>query len=247
MRGMMANGNVHAMRSNARSARVIVHEILRQRIIGLEFAPGEPLSESDLASRLGVSRTPVRESLILLAEEGLVDVVPQVGTFVSRIRESDTVSAQFVREALERAALVDGGGSVSAADLAELRGMIAAQNAAEAGNDRETFFQLDDAFHAALMRASGHEAAWPLVGQAKSQLDRARRLSLSLTQQLRILIDQHSSVVERLAAQDVAGADDALRDHLRLVFSDIRSIREEHPEMFDDGETPIVLSRRPRA
>ncbi|GAA2089702.1 GntR family transcriptional regulator [Pseudolysinimonas kribbensis] len=244
---MMATGNVHAMRANSRSARAIVHEILRQRIIELEFAPGEPLSESDLAGKLGVSRTPVRESLILLAEEGLVDVVPQVGTFVSRIRESDTASAQFVREALERAALVNGGDAISPAALGELRGMIDAQNQAEAGNDHETFFRLDDAFHAALMKASGHEAAWPLVGQAKSQLDRARRLSLTLTQQLRILIDQHSSVIDRLAAHDVSGADDALRDHLRLVFSDIKTIRTEHPEMFDDGETPIVLARRPRA
>jgi DNA-binding GntR family transcriptional regulator len=88
----METGSVHAMRASSRSARVIVHEILRQRIIELDFAPGEPLSESDLAGKLGVSRTPVRESLILLAEEGLVDVVPQVGTFVSRIRESDTAS-----------------------------------------------------------------------------------------------------------------------------------------------------------
>jgi DNA-binding GntR family transcriptional regulator len=124
--------------------------------------------------------------------------------------------------------------------------MIDAQSAAAADDDHAAFFRLDDAFHAALMRASGHEAAWPIVGQAKSQLDRARRLSLSLTQQLHLLTDQHSSVIERLSAQDVAGADRALRDHLRLVFSDIKAIREEHPEMFDDGETFIVLSRRPR-
>jgi DNA-binding GntR family transcriptional regulator len=247
MAQMMTTGNVHSMRASARSARAVVHEILRQRIISLEFAPGQPLSESDLAGKLGVSRTPVRESLILLAEEGLVDVVPQVGTFVSRIRESDTASAQFVREALERAAVVGGGAHLTEAQLQELRGMIDEQNAAVAADDHEAFFLLDDAFHAALMRATGHETAWPIVGQAKSQLDRARRLSLSLTQQPRLLTDQHDSVVQRLSARDVAGADRALRDHLRLVFHDIKTIREEHPEMFDDGETPIVLSRRPRS
>jgi DNA-binding GntR family transcriptional regulator len=247
MADTMETGNVHAMRSNTRSARAVVYEILRQRIISLEFAPGAPLSESDLAGKLGVSRTPVRESLILLADEGLVDVVPQVGTFVSRIRESGTASAQFVREALERAALVDGGADISAISLAELRGMIAAQDAADAEGDREAFFRLDDAFHAALMTASGHGAAWPLVSQAKSQLDRARRLSLSLTQQLRILIDQHNAVLDRLAAQDIAGADEALKDHLRLVFSDIKIIRGEHPEMFDDGRPLVGLPRRPRS
>jgi GntR family transcriptional regulator, rspAB operon transcriptional repressor len=247
MTRMTTTANVHSMRASARSARAVVHEILRQRIISLEFAPGEPLSESDLAGKLGVSRTPVRESLILLAEEGLVDVVPQVGTFVSRIRESDTASAQFVREALERAALVGGGASLTEAQIHGLRGMIIDQNAAVAADDLESFFRLDDEFHAALMRATGHEAAWPIVGQAKSQLDRARRLSLSLTQQPRLLTDQHNSVVERLAARDVPGADRALRDHLRLVFHDIKTIRQEHPEMFDGDDAPVVLSRRPRS
>lgn len=235
------------MRSNARSARVIVHEILRQRIVSLGYAPGEPLSESDLADQLGVSRTPVRESLILLADEGLVEVVPQVGTFVSRIRESDTAAAQFIREALERAALVNGGASISASGIRELQGMIADQNEAEAENDQERFFLLDDAFHSALMRTSGHASAWPIVGQAKSQLDRARRLSLSRTQQLRMLIDQHSAVIEHLADKDVAGADEALRDHLRLVFLDIKAIREEHPEMFESEDAPAFPTRRPRA
>ncbi len=243
---MTTVANVHALRGGARSARGVVHEILRQRIVGLEYPPGQPLSETDLAGGLGVSRTPVRESLILLADEGLVEVVPQVGTFVSRIREADTVAAQFVREALERAALVDGGGAIAASGIRELRGMLQEQDEAEAEGDRERFFRLDDAFHSALMRASGHGSAWPIVGQAKSQLDRARRLSLSRTQQLRILIDQHRAVVERLAAHDVPAADLALRDHLRLVFSDIRAIREEHPEMFEDEGAPVALTRRPR-
>lgn len=244
---MTPGANVHAMRSKSVNARGVIHEILRQRIVSLEYAPGEPLSETDLAAKLGVSRTPVRESLILLADEGLVEVVPQVGTFVSRIRESDTASAQFVREALERAALIDGGERITEVRIRELQGMLDEQDEAEAADDQELFFRLDDAFHSALMGASGHASAWPIVGQAKSQLDRARRLSLSRTQQLRLLIDQHRAVIDRLAAHDVPGADLALRDHLRLVFSDIKAIREEHPEMFDDDDAPVVLSRRPRA
>jgi len=243
----MGLSTVHAMRANARSARDIVFGILRERIIGLEFAPGESLSESELASSFGVSRTPVRESLILLAEEGLVDVVPQVGTFVSHIREADAAAAQFVREALERASLLDGGQLVAATDVRQLRGMIVAQNAAEASNDHEAFFRLDEEFHAYLMQAAGHEAAWQIVSQAKAQLDRARRLSLSLTQQLRILIDQHSSIIDRLAAHDVTGADQVLRDHLRLVFTDIKTIRQQHPEMFEDAVIQTAVRRRPKA
>lgn len=243
---MMTSPGVHALRARSRNARDIVHQLLRDRIIELDLPPGEPLSENDLASKLGVSRTPVRESLILLAEEGLVDVIPQVGTFVSRIREQDMAAAQFVREALERASLVDGGSNVTAADLRELKAMIVAQNDADTRDDHEGFFALDEAFHARLMQATGHEAAWPIVSQAKAQLDRARRLSLSLTQQLHVLIAQHRAVIDRLATGDVESADAALRDHLRLVFSDIKTIRSQHPEMFDD-EDVAPLRRRARA
>ncbi len=237
---------VPELRAQGRNARRIVHQLLRERIISLQLAPGQALSENDLARELGVSRTPVRESLILLADEGLVDVFPQAGTFVSRIREKDIAAAQFVREALERASVRDGGELVTGEDLRALRELLDAQSAADGREDQEEFFALDEAFHARLMHATGHQAAWPIVSQAKAQLDRARRLSLSLTQRLPALIGQHRDVLERLASGDVAAADLALRDHLRLVFSDVAVIRQQHPEMFDDGR-PMPLRRRPRS
>ena len=82
-------------------------ETLRRRIISLQLPPGEPLSENELAQELGVSRTPVRESLILLREEGLVQVYPQIGSFVSLVDLGRVSEAQFVREAIECASLRD--------------------------------------------------------------------------------------------------------------------------------------------
>ena len=82
-------------------------ETLRRRIISLQLPPGEPLSENELAQELGVSRTPVRESLILLREEGLVQVYRQIGSFVSLVDLARVSEAQFVREAIECASLRD--------------------------------------------------------------------------------------------------------------------------------------------
>jgi len=78
-----------------------IYERLRRAITTLELAPSESVSEKDLAQKLGVSRTPVREALIRLADEGLIDVLPQRGTFVAPIRLQDVEDAQFIREALE--------------------------------------------------------------------------------------------------------------------------------------------------
>ncbi|MFE5110371.1 GntR family transcriptional regulator [Streptomyces sp. NPDC056663] len=239
---MASTEGLHAARARGRNTRQLVHELLRSRIISLDLEPGAALSENDLAAELGVSRTPVRESLILLGEEGLVDVYPQLGTFVSRIRERDIASAQFIREALECAALRDGVTRATAHDVAELRALLVAQTEAEQREDPEAFFRLDEQFHARLMAAGGHAEAWPVVSQAKAQLDRARRLSLPLTQQLSLLISQHTAVVDQLEQHDPQGADQALRGHLRQVFTDVETIRAQHPELFSDTDAPV----RPR-
>ena len=94
-------------RGTRKTNRRAVYEDLRRRILALELQPGATLSENELAAELGVSRTPVRESLILLADEGLVQVFPKVGSFVSRVDPQRVADAQFLREAVELASLKD--------------------------------------------------------------------------------------------------------------------------------------------
>lgn len=224
-----------------RNARSHALEVIRSKIISLELAPGSQLSENELAGQLGLSRTPIRESLILLAEERLVTVVPQVGTLVAPIVETEIATSQFVRESLELAALAESVGRATPAQIAGLNGLVEAQRVADRHDDTERFFALDEEFHYSLMNISGHGAAWRTVGQAKSHLDRARRLSLSMTRQLTLLIEQHQQVVDSLEAGDATAAASALRGHLRKVFNDIAAIREQSPELFSTGP---ALSRR---
>src|SRR5918999_4989889 len=82
-----------------------IYVALRDAIVRVDLAPGRQLSENELARQLGVSRTPVREALARLRDERLVEVVPQLGTFVARITPAAVADAQFVREALECAAI----------------------------------------------------------------------------------------------------------------------------------------------
>ena len=116
-----------------------MYETLRRKVLTLELPPGAALSENELAAALGVSRTPVRESLILLAEEGLVQVFPQVGSFVSRVDPDGVADAQFLREAVELAALDD-----LPPELGSGRGRRAARqprpSSRQPGIDLEEFF-----------------------------------------------------------------------------------------------------------
>lgn len=210
-------------------------ETLRRRIISLQLPPGEPLSENELAQELGVSRTPVRESLILLREEGLVQVFPQIGSFVSLVDLGRVSEAQFVREAIECASLRDL--SADKAGIAGLRHILQGQAQADAGGDVEEFFRLDEDFHRELLRLAGHESAWAAVNSAKAHLDRARRLSLLETRPISTLIQQHTAVVDALEAHRPSDADSSLRLHLRGVFEDVKRIQEATPELFSDGTT----------
>lgn len=224
------------------SVRHRVHTLLRARITSLELLPGAPLSENELAGELEVSRTPVREALILLGEEALVDVFPKLGTFVSRISVDAVLEAQFMREALELAALHEAGKRARAEDFAELRAILDAQRAAHAAQDADAFFDLDEAFHRRLMEASGYRTLWRTVATAKAHLDRARRLSLPLPRRIESLIDEHLAVVDALERRDTAAAEQALRGHLQGVFGDLGTIQASRPELFTDAQA--VPTRR---
>jgi len=221
-----------------RTNRRVVYEMLRRKVLTLELPPGTALSENELAAALGVSRTPVRESLILLADEGLVQVFPQVGTFVSRVDPDRVRDAQFLREAVEVAALDDVPAELDPDVVAELRANLDQQRAPGIG--LEEFFDLDEAFHHGLLRLSGHERVWSTVVSAKGHLDRARRLGLKETSPT-AFADQHVEIFQAVVDGDLPRARCTMRSHLRAVFDDVERIRQRSPELFasDDGSVPV--------
>src|SRR2546425_11946612 len=107
--------------------RAQVYGRLRDAIVAAELAPGRQLSENELGERLGVSRTPIREALVRLRDDRLVEIVPQLGTFVSRISTRAVADAQFIREALECSAVRLAAERADRSDVAALTGLIARQ------------------------------------------------------------------------------------------------------------------------
>ncbi|NQX10259.1 GntR family transcriptional regulator [Microbacteriaceae bacterium VKM Ac-2855] len=229
----------------AMSVRDRTLDALRRRIISLDLKPGTPLSENELSVELGISRTPVRESLILLREEGLVQIFPQRGSFVSRVDPERVAEAQFIREAIECASVAQIGvdAEIDPDRLAALRDILDDQREADAAADVDRFFRHDEEFHRGLLDLTGHGSAWNAVNSAKAHLDRARRLSLVDARPIHALIDQHAAVVDAIEREDVIAAVDALRRHLRAVFDDVERIRQVSPELFADGSELKVVRR----
>jgi DNA-binding GntR family transcriptional regulator len=234
----------HVRVARAPSVRAQVYALVREAIVSLELVPGQALSENELGATYGVSRTPVREALIRLADDGLVEVVPQLGTFVSRISPQDVREAQFIREALELASLAQLA-TISDADAEALRAVLDQQRAAAAEHDLRRWFALDEDLHRTLLELAGHRRVAAVVQSAKAHMDRVRMLSLPEPEVLDELNEQHTQIVEHVLAGRRKEARAALTRHLRLVLDHLEAFERRYPDYFvPEDDTPPV-HRRP--
>ncbi len=220
-----------------RLAEPIVPQIinrLRQAIIELRLEPGQPLSEKEIALLYGVSRQPVREAFIKLAEAGLVQVLPSRGTYVTKISVKEVLNARFVREAIECAVVREAAGRIDAAGLDRLREFIAAQERAAASFDNVAFTELDEAFHRAIADCVDCDYAVRVVEAARAQTDRVRHLSLPEASPFPVLIQQHRDIVGALEKRDAQAGEEAMRRHVREILSALPRLAAAHPAFFED-------------
>lgn len=190
---------------------------IRQRILDLVLAPGEPLSENGLAAEFGLSRTPIREALKRLESDGLVDVVPQQGTFVSEIRREMVMDAQYARSALECALAGDAARFRTEEDVRQLQFNISGQSLAVERSDFATLYRLDEEMHQRIAVAAQRPNVWELVAEVKVHVDRARKLTLQ-PHHAPNLVEQHRKITDAIIAQQPAAAGKAMQTHLAWLL-----------------------------
>jgi DNA-binding GntR family transcriptional regulator len=199
-----------------RSARAWqqVYTTLRNAIVAAELEPGLSVSEQELAVRLGISRTPVREALIRLSEEGLVEIFPQAATVISPIRYDKVYQSLVIRSALECRSIRHTVSVITTADIAELRATIADQKRHVRVPDDARFLAADDAFHRAMVVIAGHLDVWKVIDSTKAHHDRVRYLSTHLQVYNKLRIQEHESIIDAVERRDVADAERLLELHL---------------------------------
>ena len=215
----------------AHSTAQQVYDWLHGRVLRGDLAPGERISETEIAGQIGVSRQPVREAFIRLTAIGLAEVRPQRGTFIGRISLKAVLSARLIREAVESDLIRIVSSAAPDAAIAELDAQLAAQREASARQDVERFIELDDLFHRSLAIAAGHEDVWNVLEGLKSQMNRLRYITARVFDQQK-LIDQHTAIVDALRHHDPEQAEQAMRLHLRELLNDLPEIARSKPEFF---------------
>ena len=210
-----------------------IYSELRDELVSLQRRPGQAISETEIALSYGLSRTPVREAILKLADEGLVDIFPQSGIFVSRIPLAALPEAIIIRKALEETTAGMAAQRATPSQIMNLQAIVQRQREADAVDDREGFHLADEAFHAGIAEIAGHPGIWRLILQVKVHVDRYRRLTLPVAGRMRQVIAEHEPILAAIEAHDPAAARLAMEEHLERLLHDISATHHTNPEYFD--------------
>jgi DNA-binding GntR family transcriptional regulator len=228
----VAAGN-RGSRPRAATAAARIYSDLRSELVSLHRRPGEAVSEAQIALSFGVSRTPVREAILKLSDEGLLEIYPQSGIFVSRIPIDALPEAIIIRKALEETTARLAAERATPSQILALRSVLERQREASAAGDIETFHQADELFHATVADVAGYPGIWKFIQQVKIHVDRYRRLTLPQLGRIPKVITEHEAVLTAIEAHDPERARRAMEAHLESLLENISATQHINPEFFD--------------
>ncbi len=191
-----------------------VAERLRTRIFAHELAPGGWIDEQALAKEYGISRTPLREALKVLASEGLVVLKPRRGCYVTELSEQDIDEVFPVMAMLEGRVAEEAARRISNADFSRLTAIHDELERQAAANNADRFFEANQRFHTALQDIAGNRYLAQLIDDARKVIKLTRRDSLRLDGRLKQSLAEHRQILDALRLKDAELAGRRMHDHL---------------------------------
>ena len=209
-----------------------VYSCLKDAILTLKYQPGQILRKPDIREQLGVSRSPVSEAVTRLAAEGLVDVIPQAGTFVSRFSMEEIREGAFLREALELAAVELVARKTMDHQIKQLKRNLRVQQASVDDLDIQGFYDLDREMHNLILGFTNYRRLAAMAETSWLQVNRARQLVLPNPNRVADTLAEHKAIVSALDARDPEAARQATRVHLRQLLISLETVEKERPDLF---------------
>ncbi|WP_265456520.1 GntR family transcriptional regulator [Enterococcus sp. HY326] len=215
------------------STREFIYRTLKQSIIEFYFIPGDKISEPSIASELNVSRTPVREALILLENEGLVDIRSKQGTFVSKIDVADIRNLVFMRKTVEREIIAIACEKRTEESLASLKEELQAQKVfLKIKDGRVSMFLLDNSFHRIIYEIDGHGDAWKLLQKNGGALNRLRTLEVLDINYTDRRYQENVELAEIIEKQQLEKISAFVDRHLDALENTLPRLMEAYPNYF---------------
>ncbi|CAB1246717.1 GntR family transcriptional regulator [Clostridium sp. MT-14] len=209
-----------------------LYQILKEDIIHLDLKPGLSISEKGISEKFNISRTPVREAFLLLSQEGLLDIYPQKGTFVSLIDLDAVEEARFLREHVERAVVRLACKQFPEEKLIFLKMNLEMQKMSIKKNDYTRAFKLDEQFHKTIFEGCNKERTWDTICQVEMDFQRIRVLTLSSNLKIDDVYSQHKIIIEAIKNEKPEKADEIMKNHLTMVNYNLKDVKERYPQYF---------------
>ncbi len=211
------------IRQSSTSLEEEVYLRLEEEILGGVLKKGDSLTENSLSERLGASRTPIRGALHRLAEEGLIELVPNKGAVVIGVTADDLMDIYAIRMRLEGLASAQAAKKISNEDKKILCEAVELSEFYVVKRDPERLKELDSQFHNTIYRASGNRLLYKTLSELHRSIRGYRKLSLTVTDRLKASVTEHRAIYEAIAAGDAEAADRLTSGHVAAALENLLS------------------------
>ncbi|MCI1858809.1 MAG: GntR family transcriptional regulator [Sporolactobacillus sp.] len=211
---------------------------IRSRIMKLIYEPGVRVSLKQIENDIQVGRTPVREALIRLKREGLLEILPQRGTYISKIDLNSAINARYVREHLEQLIVMEATAKLTTENVERFKEIIRRQQLYFANQDHARFFEQDEVFHRLFYQVTNKLQIWNWLQTINTHLNRFRWLRLRVKElQWKKIIIQHIHILKAAMAGDADEAQFLTSQHLHLMIDEKQVLIDKYPDYFADHST----------
>ncbi|MCD7131698.1 GntR family transcriptional regulator [Limosilactobacillus balticus] len=214
------------------------YDLILKKIIDAEYEPGQKISEKKIEEDLQIGRTPVREALLQLRQESLINVIPQSGTYISRIDLKDVLDARFARASVERRIMREAATiNLNEEQITNLDQIIQNEKITRENDDFPAFLESDDIFHEYFYKITNHQRVWDWLKKINIQFNRFRFLRLKVQKlSWQGLIEEHVAIYEAIKANDVNEADRLTANHMHRMLDEEDSLIKTFPNYFSNIE-----------
>jgi Transcriptional regulators len=210
------------------------YDRIKQLIVTSELIPGQRISKNELVKQLGIGETPIREAIILLRKDGLFQIVPQSGTYVSKINLQEMFQARFVRENIETMIFETVCDVITEEQLQELERQLKIQRIYFEEGNREMYFKLDEEFHHFFYEIADKSYVWQWLQAMNMSFNRCRYLRLDIKElQWQTILEQHEEMVKLVRHRDKEQLGQLIKEHIGMIDSDVKIIRAKFPDYFE--------------
>lgn len=199
----------------------LAYDRIKEAILTFQFLPNQALVEGELASQLGISKTPVRDALMRLEKEGLVTRVPYKGTYVSDINNQDMANIFTIRIVLEGLAIQLATDLLTEEDFQAMQNLVHQHEEALKNREVAKVSRINSDFHNTIINRCSNTRLQQMLHNLDDHLKRYRLLSISQGMRMDKSVPEHQAILDALRARDPKGAEEAMRNHLTSAMHDL--------------------------